>query len=364
MFELWEHSTRPLAQGWQTLLESSSVARHCSRGISRLGRLAQPQGLTEELLHGGPVAVGRSPFRVVWRHGPARLRCYQPDQRQHATPLLIVYALVNRPYILDLLPGRSVIERLTGLGFCVYLLDWGHPGRNEAELPLEVFIDDVLGGAVDAVREREACERVDLLGYCQGGTLATEYAAARPQTLRSLSLLAAPVDFDKMQLLRLWSRHFDPRALRSWTGNVSGVGLSAAFEALNPWQRGQRWGGMLSTWLRGKSAPNQREHFCAMERWMAEPVDHPGQAYVDFVERYYQQNALLPKLGTLELPLLCIVGEKDKLVPPAASLAVLEAANSSRSASLRSACGHVGLCVGRRAQEKLWPAVAGWLGDL
>ena len=81
------------------------------------------------LLEGAQADTGRTPKEVVWTKNKAKLYHYQPStEKKHPVPILMVYALINRPYVLDLLPGNSFIEYLTDQGFDVYLLDWGIPG--------------------------------------------------------------------------------------------------------------------------------------------------------------------------------------------------------------------------------------------
>jgi len=76
--------------------------------------------------------VGQTPKEVVWRAGRSELWRYRSDHVRVSPPLLIVYSLFNRSYILDLRPGNSVVERLLGAGFDVYLLDWGVPDERDS----------------------------------------------------------------------------------------------------------------------------------------------------------------------------------------------------------------------------------------
>ncbi len=350
------------ARLWSRVGAAPALAAPWSRFVSLAGRARDPLWWLERGVAGQEVRLEPTPCKVVWRSGPTQLRAYQPAQAR-TRPLLLVYAMVNRPSVLDLLPGRSVVAALLARGVPVYLLDWGKPGRAEADLPLDAFVELTLAGAVEAIVEREGCDALHLLGYCQGGTLSTMYSLFRPERVQSLTLLAAPVDFAAMGPLRRWSAEFDPRAVRGPDGNVPGAFLSTGFAALEPFSAGLRWGSFAARLGRGEVSDAAREHFCAMERWMAEDVDHPGRAYIEFLERFYQQNRLLEQLPALRAPLLTAVGRRDKLVPAAATEAALEATGSPDVARLRCDCGHIGLSVGSRAHRELWPRIVAWLED-
>jgi polyhydroxyalkanoate synthase len=174
------------------------------------------------LLEVDPPETGRTPREVFWANNKARLYRYAPEQEnEHQVPVVLVYALILRPYILDLLPGNSLVEHLLGEGFDVYLLDWGVPGRGDEGLSFEHFVLDYLPEAVENVLQGSRAEKLTLFGYCQGGTIAAMYAALSPdEPLRNLVLLATPTDFAPGDpgLFGLWTvltseRYFDPNVL-------------------------------------------------------------------------------------------------------------------------------------------------------
>jgi polyhydroxyalkanoate synthase len=144
-------------------------------------------------------AVGQTPKDVVWKRGRSELWHYRDDGVRLRPPLLlIVFSPVSRSYILDLSPGNSFVERLLGAGFDVYLLDWGVPDERDAQNALEDYVDYLPAG-IDRVLELSGCDAVTLLGYCFGGDLALLHAAHhRDSPLRSLTVMATPVDFRHM----------------------------------------------------------------------------------------------------------------------------------------------------------------------
>ncbi|HEX2183113.1 MAG TPA: hypothetical protein VHH10_12590, partial [Rubrobacteraceae bacterium] len=97
------------------------------------------------ILEKDPVETGRTPKEVVWTKNKAKLYRYEPQKpKKYPVPILIVYALINRPYVLDLIPNNSLIEYLVGEGFDVYLLDWGIPGDEDRDLSFEHYVLDYL----------------------------------------------------------------------------------------------------------------------------------------------------------------------------------------------------------------------------
>src|SRR3712207_6747930 len=104
------------------------------------------------VVEGAQADTGRTPKTIVWTKNKARLYRYEPEKpKKYPVPILIVYALINRPYVLDLIPGNSLIEYLVGEGFDVYLLDWGVPGDEDRDLSFEHYVLDYLPRAAKKV---------------------------------------------------------------------------------------------------------------------------------------------------------------------------------------------------------------------
>ena len=184
--------------------------------------------------------VGTTPRDVVFREGTLSvLRYRRQTPATHAEPVLFCYALVNRPYILDLQPGKSVVERYLERGFDVYLIDWGVPTHEDRGLTLNDYVCGRLARVVDFVLRERGLERLHLLGYCMGGTLSALYTAIQPCKVKTLTLLAAPIDFSgKESLLHVWTnrRSFDVDTLIDAHGNCPAAFLQTCFLAMRPVQ--------------------------------------------------------------------------------------------------------------------------------
>ena len=128
--------------------------------------------------------TGMTPKDVVWRKNKARLYRYVNNQGiKHKTPLLMIYALINKPYILDLIPGMSLVEYLVEQGFDVYMLDWGDWEWEDRDLSFCDLIDNYITRAVRKVAQISESSEISLLGYCMGGTITTMYASLYPEPL-------------------------------------------------------------------------------------------------------------------------------------------------------------------------------------
>jgi polyhydroxyalkanoate synthase len=321
----------------------------------------------------GDVSVGCSAKRAVWkRHGTTLYRyCPLPYARRTrpAVPILICFALVNRPYVLDLQPERSLVRRLLAAGLDVYLIDWGEPGEVERWLDLDDYIEDYLAGCVQHILEANDIDALHLFGVCQGGTFSLCYTALHPERVARLVTMTTPVDFHTPDnLLAQWIRNVDlDLILRA--GNIRAELLNALFLSLMPFRlMHEKYIRLLDRY----TEQSELENFVRMEKWIFDAADQPAAALVQFVKRFYQENRLVR--GTLELagrrvdlrrikqPVLNIYATQDHLVPPSASEVLRDYIGSKDYTSLSFDTGHIGLYVSRRCNEELPARLISWLG--
>ena len=314
---------------------------------------------------------GCSLREAVWRRGRTVLYRYRalPFVRiARPRPVLICYAQVNRPYVLDLEPRCSLVRRLVARGFTVYLIDWGHPDHCDGRTPLAGYLERDLGGCIVHILDGESVARLDLLGICQGGTFSLCYTALHPDRIANLVLMVAPVDFKTpVDLLSRWASGLDPQLMRR-AGNVPGAALSAAFVALTPFRSlQQKYVHLLA---KGPNAVDL-ERFLRLERWVFDSPDQPATAFSQFLQWFYQENRLLTgkltiggervQLGRIRQPVLNIYATRDRIVPPAASRALRGRVRSRDYTELPVASGHIGVFVSERTGLDVPEAVSGWL---
>ncbi len=321
------------------------------------------------------VKVGRTPHEVIYREGKLTLKHYLPQKKELAsTPLLFVYALVNRPYILDLLPGRSAVENFLKGEIDVYLIDWGVPDEGGRDRTLEEYISGSIHDCIQQVKKAAGSEQVSLFGYCQGGTFSAMYTALYPEQVKNLILLAAPIDFEAEGLLNFWSKkeYFDVDKLVDTYGNVPAWVLNGAFMMLRPiYNLVDKY--VQFSWGLSENGLNDEkiELFCAMEKWISEGIPQPGEVFREFVKGCYQENLLIQNrmrlgqrlidLRKIRCPVLNVIAEGDHIIPPKSSRAFNKVISSKDQMVLGFPSGHVGLTVGSQARTALWPKVVQWL---
>ncbi|CAG0908472.1 unnamed protein product [Cyprideis torosa] len=290
-------------------------------------------------------------------------------------PLLLVYALVNKPVILDLMEGVSTIARLLEEGLDVYLLEWGDPPVEAPGLSLEDYINGYIDQAVDYVRESRNEADVSLMGICQGGTLSLCYAALHPEKVAGLVTVVTPVDFQTPDnLLSHWSQLLDIDLLVDSMGNIPGVMLTSVFKSLQPGRLLLEKYLDLADSLDRLDEGKRRQRammFLAMERWIVDSPDQAGEAFRGFIKGCYQQNLLVKgrfrvgdkavDLANLSMPVLNIFATQDHLVPPSASRVLEGFVPASDYRELEVDTGHIGMFVGSKALREMPTAVASWL---
>ncbi|WP_278002502.1 PHA/PHB synthase family protein [Natrinema gelatinilyticum] len=320
------------------------------------------------------VDVGQTPNEVVYTENKLELRRYESlTERQHDVPILVVYALINRPYVLDLQPNRSIVRRLLEAGHDVYLIDWNEPSRLDRRLGLSDYVERYIANCVDEVRERSGQDAINVLGYCMGGTLSVMYAALHPETVNALALMATGLYFaDTGGVLEVWGdeEYYDPRTVTDRFGNVPGEFLDVGFALMDPVANYVTKYVHLYDRLENEDF---LRNFARMETWLSESVDVAGTVYDEFLEDIYQDNLLyrneLSLDGThvdvtnIDMPILQILGEYDRLVPPAASKPFNDVVGSDDVTTIEYPTGHVGLAMSARSHRDVWPEVAEWFLD-
>ncbi|HZC19144.1 MAG TPA: alpha/beta fold hydrolase, partial [Rubrobacteraceae bacterium] len=191
------------------------------------------------VLEGAQIETGLTPKEVIWTKNKAKLYHYEPSpEKKYPVPILMIYALINRPYILDLVPGNSFIEYLTGEGFDVYLLDWGVPGDEDKDMDVEHYVLDYMPRAVKKVLKSSGAEELTLFGYCMGGTLSAIYASLFPEHLKNLVLLTTPVSFprDEIGLFSLFTseKYLNPDLMADAFGNIPSDQVDTGMQMLKP----------------------------------------------------------------------------------------------------------------------------------
>jgi polyhydroxyalkanoate synthase len=328
----------------------------------------------EQLAQMLSVDVGETPSEVVYTENKLELLHYEPQtDEQHDVPILIIYALINKPFILDLQPDRSVVRRLLEAGFDVYMIDWNEPSRLDQHLTLDDYVNRYIENCVDEVCERSGLDAINVLGYCMGGTMSAMYAALHPEKVRNLGLMAAGLCFDDTGgVLELWGddEYFAPEDLTETYGNAPSEMLDVGFALMDPVSN------YVSKYVRlydNLENDDFVENFGRMERWLSEGIDVAGTTFAQFVEDIYQDNKLYNNelhigdkhvdLSNIKMPVLQITGEYDHLIPSETSKPFNDVIASEDTDVIEYPTGHIGLSVSGSSHENVWPEVCEWFEE-
>lgn len=357
----WRDLGLQLADAFDTMVAHGARARlHAQAAFARLLHGKEPIEYVR-----GPA----TPHRVL-EDGPlARLLLYPSTKRGVNKPLLVVSSLINRYYVLDLLPDLSVISLLAARGFDVYVLDWKSPGPDGPELGFEDYVDGVIPTAAATVAKRHGGALPAVIGYCMGGTVSAMFAARHPSKLKSLVLLGTPIEFRLSgQLHGLTDRRrFDVDLLMDVLGNMPPFMMQSGFKLLNPFDMVNK---MISLVKDAGDAERVR-HFVALESWLDDNVAFPGGVYREYIRTLYQDDLLCSgtmriagapvDLRKLTAPLLNVIALRDHICAPPAARALMPLVGSQDKEALEFDTGHIGLTTSRRSLSELWPRISDWL---
>jgi polyhydroxyalkanoate synthase len=328
------------------------------------------------------VPVGLTPKETVWALNKAKLYRYlptRPAEERYPIPLLLVYALINKPFIFDLCPGRSFIEYMVEQGFDMYLLDWGAPGPEDRNTSFDDYVTDYLYRAVRKMVRISGVDGISVLGYCLGATLTVVYAGLYPDApIRNMILLTAPIDFSKQPegSMAMWlaEGRLDVDKLVNTAENVPGELIRFWAKMLKPAENFV--GAYVSLFKRvDDQGPASQAVLAwqAINRWVEDVIPFAGEAFRQFVTDYVRENELIKgvhmvdgqrvDLSSIRAPLLNIVAQYDHLVSQAQAESIMGQVSSADKELRVIPSSHVGIMASRGARYKLWPQVVEWLGE-
>jgi len=347
---------------------------------------------THLLLEEIGVETGATSREVVWTKNKAKLFRYlrsgeRPGDvvgRRRSVPVLLTYGFVLKPYVLDLVPGNSLVEYLVGEGFDVYMLDLGISDAQDAGLSLGNLVLDYVHGAVQKVLETSGADEISLLGHSQGGTLCAMYASLFPGgPLKNLVLLSTPTEFAPRNpgALGLWTlasrssgAYFDPAMVPNTFGNLPTdlasrtINTAASSQATAIGMAARAFGhgfGVYDRALRVIQDLADRDvslrSWLAASKWVDDAAPFPGEVFRRWVQDFYQGDKLVRgevelrgrrvDLSRIGCAVLNISGKKDHIVPTSKTEATTALARSQDKESLSLDAGHVGMLIGPGAKD-------------
>jgi len=270
--------------------------------------------------------IAITPGKVVMQNRLVQLIEYAPrTDKVREVPLLIYPPCINKFYVLDLVPEKSLVNYLVGEGYRVYMVSWVNAGQEEAGIEWDEYLIEGILQPMDAVRDITRREQVNALGFCIGGTLLTSalaVAAANGETpVKSLTLLTAMVDCHDTGDIGLFITEdsvaeFERRFADG--GLMSGVDLANTFAFLRP--NDLVWPYVIKNYYLGEGPPA-----FDILHWNSDSVNLPGKMFATYVRDTYLENNVAEgrsemcgvkvDLKQVKVPTYAFAASKDHIVP-------------------------------------------------
>jgi polyhydroxyalkanoate synthase len=326
---------------------------------------------TKSILHtAGSIDVGNTPHKVIEETKAYKLLHYRPwVSKPVKTPLLVIYALINKSYVLDLQQDKSWVRNLLRQGFNVYLVDWKTPTRADKYVSFDDYVNCYIDDCVELVRRKHSIDKITLHGYCMGATMSVIYTTLYQEKVRNLAAIAPVIDTEKdTTVLSNFSKHIDIDKIFDSFGYLPPEQLYACYSTLKPFRQGiNKYFNLV------ENIDNEQfvQNFLRIEKWLYDTPPIAGETIRQWIKDIYQKNLLVNnemKIGNdvidltkIKIPLLTIVAEEDHLVSPECSAALNNAVSSMDKRLMRFQTGHVGLIASTYSQNNVLPKVGQWL---
>lgn len=321
-------------------------------------------------------AIAQTPKEQIWALNKTKLYRYipvVPEEQRHPIPLLLVFALMNRPQILDLRPGHSFVEFMVARGYDIYLLDWGSPGPEDSNLKFDDYALNYLPRAIRKMKIVSGATEFSMLGWCIGAILTTLYGAVRPdEGLRNLLLLTAPLDFSKKENITFaqWTdeRYFDVDKALAMFGNMPAEMIEFGAKSLKPVEN------FIGNYLRlldNLDNPKIVESWHAMNTWVTDNIPMAGAAFRQLIVDLYRNDRLMKgtwvvcgervDVSRIKANLLTVIAGNDHITPACQSETLQDRVSSKDKELFRIRGGHIGIMAGSDAARSTWPHIDTWL---
>jgi polyhydroxyalkanoate synthase len=326
---------------------------------------------TRSVLHtAGDIEVGQTPYEVLHETRIYRLLHYQQMvSKTVKTPVLVVYALINKSYVLDLQPDKSWIRSLLSQGFDVYLIDWKTPTNADKYVSFDDYVNCYIDDCVDIVLKKSKVDKLTLHGYCMGASMSAMYTTLHQEKVRNLAVIAPVVDTEKdTTVIGSLAKNLDVDKMLDVAGNLPAEQLYACYSVLKPFKQGvNKYFNLVQNIDNEQFVGN----FLRIEKWLYDTPPIAGETFKQWIADIYQKNMFAKnelKLGDeiidltkIKVPILNIVADEDHLVSPQCSAPLNDMVSSPDRRLMRFHTGHVGLIASLYSQNNVLPKVGQWL---
>ena len=326
---------------------------------------------TRAVLHSaGDIEVGQTPCEVIRETRTYRLLHYQQMVSKTAkTPILVVYALINKSYVLDLQQDKSWIKSLLSQGFDVYLIDWKTPTSADKFVSFDDYVNCYIDDCVNTVLERSGTDKLTLHGYCMGASMSAMYTTLHQEKVRNLVVIAPVIDTEKdTTVIGSLAKNLDVDKMVRVAGNLPAEQLYSCYSVLKPFKQGvNKYYNLVQNIDNEQFVGN----FLRIEKWLYDTPPIAGETFKQWILDIYQRNMLaknelklgndLIDLSKIKVPVLNIVADEDHLVSPQCSAPLNDMISSQDRRLMRFHTGHVGLIASLYSQNNVLPKVGQWL---
>ena len=318
------------------------------------------------------ISLETTPHDVAYQIDKTRLLHYKPvTDKQHKTPLLISYAIINRYHILDIHPQKSWVRNLLEQGFDVYMLDWGSPTNMDKYLDFDDYVNGYLDSCVEFIKDESSNEKISIQGYCTGATIASVYTALHPESVRNFVATAPVIDgWRDTTVISNLAKHVDVEKMTKIIGNMPPEFMYYCFSVLKPFEQGiEKYVNFF------KNIDNEKfvDNFLRVEKWLSDTPPIPGELFKQWIKDIYQENLLIQNkmyvggqhvdLKRINMPMFTQVAVGDHLVSPECSMPLHYAIGSEDKTLRIYPTGHVGMIASSLSQKKVLPELGQWLAE-
>jgi polyhydroxyalkanoate synthase len=310
---------------------------------------------------------------TIWKEGIVELYYYNRNPSapiHYKEPLILVFAIMNTPWIFDLQKGNSFIEYMTNEGYEVYLVNWGSPTLKEKNWTFSTYVQEILPKIVAHVKKHSGSNPYSLLGWCLGALIVALHASLQPKDLKNIILLTPPLDFSDEELIfKKWIKYLDVDLLIKLYGNMPAAFLELGAQSLKPIENIFLNQLKLYDRLDDKYFVNSWQ---AMHTWLSMNIPMAGATYLELTKRLYGNNELVKgdfdlngtptKLENIKAATLAMIGDKDYLTPPSQMESAFPLIGSKDKTLLSIHGGHIGGMAGSKAKQT-WKSINKWLSE-
>jgi len=272
------------------------------------------------------VDLALTPGKVIFQNDMIQLIQYEPStEKVLRTPLLIVPPWINKFYILDLRPEKSLVKWCVDQGITVFMISWVNPDKRLAGKTLVDYMKEGPLAAMDVIERVTGELKVHTVGYCAGGTLLAStlawLAEKRRVRVTSATLMAAQVDFSLAGDLMVYVDESQLNTLErdmQSAGVLEGSKMAMAFNMLR--SNDLIWTYVISNYLKGQTPPS-----FDLLHWNSDSTRMTAASHSFYLRNYYLENRLstgtlvfdntLLDLSKIKVPIFNLATREDHIAP-------------------------------------------------